>query len=213
MTPNEYWLLHSVVDQKHSLSLLTMENVEALFDRPNHGMDRAALIAALARLFEQGLLIASNDERGDFVPNADDTAAALDGTLDADYGLTPAGGAAWEEVSKPDWNRYVDGMFGADSQEDFDSLRRERAGEFCCADREHLQKFMDSLIFRGIAPHEPSCKWDELAPWQALYWKELPSAHRVRFIGVGAPVWPEDKIPEEFRGMGMWYTPAEFEDE
>ena len=209
MDPNEHWLLDSVLEQRHSLSLLGMENVEAIFDRKNHGMDRATIIATLTRLFDLGLLIASNDERGDFVPSTQDIESALDGGLDADYGLTALGGAVWEEAAKPDWNRFVDGVFGAsDADGEFDSMTRERIGEFRCADKSTLEKYMESIHFRGIVPHEPSLKWSEIRPWKALYWKELPLAHRVRFVGVYAPECPEEKIPEEYRGMGIWYENA-----
>ncbi len=207
MDPNEFWLLDSVVEQKHLLGMLIMDDVSAIFDRPNHGMERGVLSATLAKLFEHGLLIASNDERGDFAPNAGEIEAALDGTLDADYGLTEAGGAAWGEVTKPKWELFVDGVFGqSDDDGEFDTIAREKIGEFCCADLAYLQKFMESIHFRGIVPHEPSIKWDAVAPWRALYWKEIPSAHRARFLGVYGPECPEDRIPEEYRGMGRWYT-------
>ena len=223
MDPNEFWLLDSVVEQKHPLGLLIMDDVSAIFDRPNHGMERAALSATLANLFEHGLLIASNDERGEFAPNPAEIEAALEGTLDADYGMTEAGGAAWGEVTKPEWERYVDGVFGQiDSDNEFEtllepipSMRRrapglrlagERIGEFCCVDVAYLQKFMESIHFRGIAPHVPSIKWSEVKPWRALYWKEFPSAHSARFLGVYAHEMPDEDIPEEYRGMSRWYT-------
>jgi hypothetical protein len=202
----EYWLLDSVVEQRHSLSLLMMEGVEAIFDRPPHGLDRGEMIGKLTQLFGQGLLIASDSERGDFVPEAHKVATILDGDGDEEYALTALGGAVWEEASKPDWNRFVDGVFGgSDEGDEFEGTTRERIGEFKCADKAYLEKFMQSLHYRGILPHAASMKWDVEAPWQALYWKALPAAHRVRFLGVGAPQCPEDKIPEEYRDMGVWY--------
>ena len=206
MNPNELWLLDSVIEQRHPMGMLMMENVEAIFDRPAHGMDRGAMISTLARLFELGLMNATSEERGEFVPTPDEIEAALDSEFDADYRLTETGGAVWAEVAQPEWGRYVDGVFG-DSDEDgeFDSIARERVGEFCCTDKAYLEKFMASVHFRGIVPHVPSLKWDTINPWQALYWKELPSAHRVRFCGVFAPEFPEERIPEEFQGMGVWH--------
>jgi hypothetical protein len=209
MDTNDYWLLDSVLEQKHALSLLGMESVEAIFDRPCHGMQRGMLIEKLALLFGQGLLVASSEERGEFTPSADEIAQALDGTLDFDYGLTAAGGAAWEAVSKPDWNRFVDGVFGEDSEDEIDSQRRERAGAFCCADKAHLEKFMETIHLRGIVPHVPSIKWDEVSPWQALYWKQLPHAHRARFIGVHGPHVPEEHMIEEYRGLLNWHQSHE----
>lgn len=206
MDANEHWLLDSVVEQRHQIALLTMENVEAIFDRPKHGMDRDGVIATLNRLFSLGLLSAFSEERGEFSPTPGEVVAALDSELDADYGLTAMGGAVWAEVAVPDWNRYVDGVFGgSDAEGEFDSIARERVGEFLCADKEYLQKFMESIHYRGIVVHGPSLKWDTVSPWQALYWKELPSAHRARFVGMFAPECPEEKIPEEYRGMGKWH--------
>jgi hypothetical protein len=187
--------------------MLIMDDVTAIFDRPNHRMERGVLSAALGRLFAQGLLVASNEERGEFVPDTGEIEETLDGTLDADYGLTEAGGAAWGEVTKPAWERYVDGVFGqAEIEGEFDTIAREKVGEFCCADLTYLEKFMESIHFRGIVPHMPSMKWDEIKPWRALYWKEFPGAHRARFLGVYGPECPEERIPEEYRGMGRWYA-------
>ncbi|MEI6231848.1 MAG: hypothetical protein WCT04_02260 [Planctomycetota bacterium] len=207
MTPNEMWLLDSAIEQRHSIGMLVMENVEAIFDRPAHGMDRDTLLATLNRLVELKLINATNEDRGEFSPTSDEISAALDSEFDADYGLTETGGAVWADVAQPDWNRFVDGVFG-DSDEDgeFDSIARERVGEFFCVDKAYLDKFMSSVHFRGIVPHLPSFKWDVVSPWQALYWKELPSAHHVRFCGVFAPEFPEERIPEEFRGMGVWHS-------
>jgi hypothetical protein len=208
MTSSEYWLLDSVVEQRHPLSLLAMENVDAILDRPSHGMERGALIEQLAQLFGAGVLIATNETRGEFAPMPDEIAAVFEGALDADYGLTAKGGQLWEEVSSPDWNRFVDGVFGESNEAgEFEGTNHERVGEFVCADLENLLRFIESLPFKGIAPHPPSLKWDELRPWQALYWKQLPSGHRARFLGVSTAPWPEEQIPEKFRDLGMWYTP------
>ena len=48
MHPNELWLLDSVVEQKHPIGLLIMDDVSAIFDRPNHGMERGVLRETLA---------------------------------------------------------------------------------------------------------------------------------------------------------------------
>ena len=206
MDTNELWLLDSVLEQRHPMAMLTMDNCEVIFDRPAHGMDRETLVATLTRLFELNLLNATNDERGEFTPAPNEIVKALDSEMDADYGLTEMGGAVWAEVAMPDWNRYVDGTFGeSDADGEFDSIAREFVGEFCCADKEYLERFMASIHFRGIAPHVPSFKWDNVSPWQAIYWKQLPSAHRVRFVGVYGPECPEELIPEEFRGIGIWH--------
>src|ERR1700709_2672109 len=98
MSPNEIWLLDSVIEQRHPVGMLTMENVEAIFDRPPHGMDRGALIETLTRLFELNLLNVTSEERGEFTLEPNEIAAALDSEFDADYGLTEMGGAVWAEV-------------------------------------------------------------------------------------------------------------------
>ena len=68
--------------------------------------------------------------------------AALNGDLGANYGLTAQGGAAWEAVACPDWNRYIDECYG-----DTDSageLQPQLRGEQCVR-----------VIAGGVNPADP----------------------------------------------------------
>lgn len=207
MEPNEFWILDSVVEQRHSLAMLTMENVDAIFGKDPHGMDRDAIIATLQGLFERKYLSAFNEERGEFTPTLKEIEQGLDSELDADYGLTPAGGDQWAEVAVPNWDRFVDGVFGdQDEAGEFDSITHERVGRFCCTDKAHLEKYITSIRFSGVLPHPPSLKWDTISPWQALYWKEMPSAHRVQFIGTFIPQCPPELVPKEYQDIGVWHN-------
>src|SRR5688572_13823403 len=112
MDPIDWWFLDSACEVRQPLYLLTTDDLETFMSRPSHGLDEASVIAALSRLVAAGELNAFNEERGEFVPTPDEIAAAVTGSLDAEYGLTAKGGARWEEASKADWRRFIDETYG-----------------------------------------------------------------------------------------------------
>ena len=207
MATNEFWLLDSVLEMRHPLSMLTSEQVESWFGRPAHGMTRDELLGLLGELFARGDLCASTDERGDFVPAEAELAAALDGGADADYGLTEAGGARWEALARPDWNRFMDEVYGDDSAGAITgrALGGQYAGEITCADRVHLDQYLQGVVYNGFLPHPETVQVETLTPWQALYWKVLPVGERVTFQCLRVKPVAEEEVPAWFREMKIWY--------
>jgi hypothetical protein len=176
LSRGEYWLLESAVDGMPPFRWLVSPNIEAIFNKTGHGLTRDALLDTLDGLVMQGFIRARHEERDEFTPTRDEIAAAFDESSDSHwadvthYGLTPAGGAAWEAFAAPDWNRYIDS--GCDEHNRYDVT---------CADRRRLHGYLAALRREGTFQEE-SLVWDEVAPWQATYWKQLPHGHRARFV-------------------------------
>jgi len=199
MDEGEYWLLDSVIEAWYPLRWLVSGDVELAFNRRHHGISRGELTGTLGRLFERGELLAKRG-RDCFTPTWAEIEEALAGRLELSYGLTPQGGARWEAISTPKWQRYVRASVFADSQ----------GGEIVGSDRSLVEKY-DSLSHQAwnISVIEGSRRWDVLEPWQATYWKELPTGHRIRFrftwVEPPQPIDPQAR--EWLAWMAKWYTP------
>jgi len=210
MNRNEYWLLNSAVEGWYPLVWLVCDNVEEVFNKRHHGLQRDELVSVLAELFRRGDLLAQRVEKfiekEIFTPTRAEIEAALDDRVRCYYGLTSQGGAKWEEVSRPQWERYITAGVYADPQE----------GEVIGSDRQLVEKY-DSLsdYVTDISVIAGSRRWDVLEPWQATYWKELPLGHRLRFkyevkeLPINDPAYREKckEVSEEFNEMKKWYTP------
>ncbi|MEH2127350.1 hypothetical protein [Nostoc sp.] len=95
----------------------------------------------------------------------------LDGRIKASYYLTPQGGARWEEMAHPDWNKflivnileifpYEHGILGTQ--------------------REIIEKLLVLDKFILMREHVPGTEvWEVVEPWQATYWKTLPLGYHV----------------------------------
>lgn len=199
MDEGEHWLLDSVVEAWYPMSLLVSDKLELAFNRRHHGLSRGELIDTLERLFERGDLLAQRGEER-FTPTRTEIEAALAGRLDLFYGLTPRGGARWESVSRPEWQRYLRASVFAEGQE----------GEIAGSDRRLVEKY-DALSHHAwnISVVQGSRRWDVLEPWQATYWKQLPKGHRVRFRFNWVEPPPIDpQAREQLAQISRWYTPC-----
>lgn len=161
----EYLIIHSVLEDTEIL-----KNVALDFN-----LSHAEVIAAATRLFENGDILAefdtlSGEQVRDGVLSASQIKAHLDGNFSAVYYLSFQGGARWESLCYPNWNRYYKWSF---------SLARE--SEITCADREFLEELLRSSYWSGKIPIAETEVWQEIEPWQATYWKTLPKAYRVRY--------------------------------
>jgi hypothetical protein len=96
----------------------------------------------------------------------------LIGRLVASYYLTPQGGARWEAMAHPDWNKFFIVNFrGAFPYYEHGILSTQR---------EIIEQLLslDHLIFKER--HIPGTEnWDVLEPWEATYWKTLPQGYHV----------------------------------
>lgn len=95
----------------------------------------------------------------------------LDGRLLASYYLTPQGGARWEAMAHPDWNKFsiVNFLGQFPYEEGFFGTQREIIEQLLA---------LEHLIF--MYEHIPGTeKWNVLEPWEATYWKTLPRGYHV----------------------------------
>jgi hypothetical protein len=185
---------------------LASEDVEGTFNKRNHGLSRDELTSVLNHLFRRGELLAqrvrTSEPKVFFKPTEAEIQEALDGRLDVTYGLTPQGGARWEEVSRPHWERYISAWVYADPQE----------GQIVGSDRGLVEKYnsMSHYVW-DISVVPGSKRWDVLEPWQATYWKQLLLGHRVRFSFEWIERLPDSKIEpaisERLAEIHNWYTP------
>jgi hypothetical protein len=205
MNKDEYWLLDSVVESRCPLVWLVAKNVGELLNKRDHGLKRDELMSVLNLLFRRGDLYArltgKSLAKEVFIPTESEIEAALSHRLNCCYGLTLQGGARWDEVSQPHWERYISDSVYAEPQE----------GEIISSDRDLVEQY-DSLTRHdsdtSIVPG--SKRWDVLRPWQAAYWKELPVGHRLRFKYEWVERSPEPtdpEISEWFKKIRNWYTP------
>lgn len=213
----EYWILDSVAEFQSPLdALATRDGVAFTLNRKWHGLTEDQLVDTLYRLFHNGDLIAERFEKqvslGEFVPTRAEIVSALsfippsrrkegyDSSLSfANYGLTAQGGARWEAVSRPDWNRYVYSDVGLED------------GQTIAMDRRLVEQYeYFSRYGSDISIIAGSEQWDVLDPWQATYWKILPIGHRLRYRFTCEEASKMKEIPEAaeqfFKGLNNWYT-------
>ncbi len=128
----------------------------------------------------------------------------LDGRLKASYYLTPQGGAKWEAMAHPDWNKFLIANFL--------SIFPYEEG-IIGTEREIIEQLLavDSLIL--IHEHIPGTEnWNVLEPFQATYWKTLPRGYHVSCEHKSSDFCPwklDDNTPveivEEYEQASQWY--------
>jgi hypothetical protein len=198
LTRGEYWMLELAATTKYPLSILIDPELELAANKQGHGLDRDGVIRTLSKLFAEDLIAAYQYGRFDFGKEkllGALTPAQISLTLKEAglrkviasvptkamtprtyYCLTAKGGATWEAFAAPNWNRFIDDSATTVS---FD-LEGGWIEEVICADRELLERYFHSLKRLKDGVVESSIVWDEMRPWQATYWKELPVGYRVR---------------------------------
>lgn len=150
----------------------TMENVAS-----DWRLSHAEVAAASNRLFQNGELFALFPREGgvemrDVVLTLSQIKANLDGKLSAFYYLTPQGGARWEALCHPDWNRFYKQHF---------FMNNKNESEIICTDRTLIEKHLQFSSLNDLVPISGTEVWDVLEPWKATYWKTLPKGYRVRY--------------------------------
>ncbi|MDM9384717.1 hypothetical protein QUB80_29085 [Chlorogloeopsis sp. ULAP01] len=143
--------------------------------------------------------------------------ANLDGELGALYYLTSQGGARWESVAHPDWDRYCVVNIG------FNESGEIAESQVICPSKQFVEKFLSINCYVSAVVHVPGTEvWDVLEPWQATYWKNLPKGYRVRFQGSHnewsidsdtSPEWIEanDQANEWYWEFRQWYKDPAFD--
>ena len=206
LTRAEYWLLESVVEYSMPFCVLAFEEIDEALNKPGHGLDRRSLLDVLDDLTHRGLIAAHDDQREGFAPTREEIDAALDeptGGSDLPstyYHLTPEGGRQWEAFAAPDWDAFIDVVYGTDVGD------RWEEGSLICATKPLVERFLEGLQHLGIHVQPDSPTWDVLEPWQATYWKQLPMGHRVRYQCRAMAKAPDPAaIPLGFLALGQWY--------
>jgi hypothetical protein len=179
---NLFWLLNVVVTFKVSLRFIAdgSSNVAARFHMVPHRMDDRKLIDALSELFREGLILADLQDmspvpvcihEGVAITKNDMIEIRNGGEIDFCYYLTAKGGAVWESFAVPDWRLFWD-EWTLDDNHDGDEWTTIV-----------IESASSETLLRVIKWHEGMCtfdSWDQralktLIPWQATYWKSLPT--------------------------------------
>jgi hypothetical protein len=146
-TRGEYWLLELVVTFRVSVASLLDPDIEALYNKPGHGMHRERLMHALESLTKRGLIAFHRTTAAGESPVADFGAAFDEPPSCREkiyYGLTPNGGAQWEAFACPKWEQFVDHSASCDEGNE--------VHEIFAASRALLQSIFDGLHYEGIVP-------------------------------------------------------------
>jgi hypothetical protein len=171
MDKTEYWFLDLVVKLRNGLRVLNHPELEVIANRKHHGLNSDEVAEMLYGLCRRGDII-TGLESLEIKLSFEGINAGLSGEANIYYGLTPQGGARWEEYSKPDWDRFVDEGWGIDPYE----------GEISAPTRELVEKHLSFQDIGNYRVCPGSEVWDILSPWEATYWKTLPMGHRLRLV-------------------------------
>ena len=198
----EYLILCSAIKNYE-----TLQNV-ALDWRLSH----TEVAIAAEHLFQKGYIKArfpTEDLGGvqDLSLTRSEIQAHLDGQLNAFYYLTPQGGACWEALSHPDWNKY----FGGYLARGIDIEKNLQQSEIICQDRqliEHLLTITEHIFDLTIIADTEV--WENIEYWKATYWKTLPKAYRVRYQYQNFAWCIDSSTPQEWiekdRQAKQWYS-------
>lgn len=216
MLQAELLILDYVVETWLPLQWLSNDVVEEVLNKPFHNMSISDLIPLLEKLFQKDyIVVRRKDDRGYtyFTPSRRDIEEGLaisffENSL-FDYGLTLKGGTFWEEVTEPNWDRYVHTAYGIYNINGVNPYPQE--GEIITTSKKFTQRYLEKvkwlqLPITGILPDTET--WDVLHPWQATYWKELTTGHKVKFLYTDKPS-PEARNSEEEQAYPLehvaWY--------
>lgn len=215
----EYWVLETAV--RSCISLVTIAGGDTYlsfqWNKPSHGLSDADLVQLLERLLDAGYIECYMG----YSPAARPTAAEIMCAIEArgeefeqlGYCLTVAGAALWEQIAKPDWDRFMTDQWYSDEQ----------------GTGRHVEITVgSSQMLEDVIEHGPSC-WgitivsgaDDRSiykPWEATYWKTLPEGHRVTLSYVRESPPEIEKLREELpeaefqarrrkliKEFGRWY--------
>jgi hypothetical protein len=186
MNKAECWFLDTAIRLKIPVNWISATNVDEILNRPHHNLSTPELLVILERMVERGDLFveyANRDEQRyrTQVPSRGEIESELCRTHDdwmawseqVFYGVTTTGGANWEALSHPQWDRFYDEAYVIEPYE----------GEITAAERGFAEQLLGLVrhnsFVKAIVPE--SIRWSVLQPWNATYWKQLRSGYRVDF--------------------------------
>jgi hypothetical protein len=204
MEHHDYWLFETAVEHRIPVPFLVHPEVEVLFNKRSHGLNRRQLFTVLRSQFELGNFIAHQESRGDFIPTDGELWSSLEYVpinrrpASIYYGLTTAGGKVWERCVSPRWDRYISEAYGDDD------------GEIIAADEHIVAECLRWLPHVGIDVSRHSIVWDALTPWPATYWKSLPSGCRVQFQYRRNDEYDASPPPDAYDNLHVWFARPEW---
>jgi hypothetical protein len=184
LTRGEYWLMEIMAEHMIPADFLMRDNLEVLLNKQPHGLSQDELLATILELSRQGLVsfITRHDQTECQFSNTDQIRDALaeesrKGRSKTSLCLTSEGARVWEAFAAPEWDDFVHEGY------EFDDSTGRVLVELICASRRQLQWYLGSS-YPSLSPID-ECRvwWSIIEPWQATYWKTLPKAHSVRFVG------------------------------
>ncbi|QSQ22433.1 hypothetical protein JY651_46195 [Pyxidicoccus parkwayensis] len=171
-----FWFLDAVIEMGENLAVLKSPRIEEILNRRTHGLGERELVEQIASLCQSGLIEVKNDD-GVRVCSLDDVDRAFAESRCEPrhysgfwYSLTPAGGAAWESVTHPDWSCYLS-HWTRREEVCIEAATRERA----------VEEFNRASTDPAHVPVPGSYRETLLEPWEATYWKTLPSGVRIQY--------------------------------
>jgi hypothetical protein len=220
LTAKELWLTTITIDGWVPLRWLAASNLSEIFNRGDPGFTTSELLETLDRLFQRGDLVTRwmnpDDPVADlvvpwmprshpvgepFTPTRAEVAEALAGRLPVRYGLSAQGGARWELVAQPRWDKFIDAwVWSEPGWADVTAGTRLRVEQYLA---------IWAFLWNQYAIVAGSETWEVVQPWQATYWKTLPIGHRVRLQLRAVEPIPVERPPgfrEWFREFRRWYT-------
>jgi hypothetical protein len=218
----EYFLLKNVIER--------YGNYEQDFPGValNCGFSHTEILIPAFSLFQKGYILA---EIYDDISKVSDVKMTryqiqtnLDGKLQCYYYLTPQGGAYWETLAHPNWNRYytcsivdIEKFTGYLDDEIYEL-------EMICSDQQLIEQFLKINCYLNLPDVYVGTEvvWDVIEPWQATYWKTLPRGYRVSYQARRNNLMEDSNISLEeqaarsnaqqwFCEISKWYTNSEFD--
>ncbi|EPX59579.1 hypothetical protein D187_002740 [Cystobacter fuscus DSM 2262] len=182
--------------------LLGPEVALALNLRRGHGLSFEALHEKLVSLSERDLIqVYSVENEQQVMLACEDFGRALAesrprGSDTFAYQLTARGGATWEHYARPDWSRYLTAWSSLEPRECVIEANSREAAE--------AEYRLHEVDGSGHQPVAESKRGEALVPWQATYWKVLPTGYRLRYDWVPRPAGFSGRKP--LPGRKRWYV-------
>ena len=185
----------------------------------------AEVVDAADSLFQNGYILtkvfyeeSGNEGESGVILTKTGVQDCLNGQLQSSYYLTSEGGAYWESIAHPNWDKFLK----------LDSLENPREGKVIGAKREIIEELLALNLLIGLYIQIPGTEvWKVMEPWEATYWKTLPKGYEVVYQTqqnqlVLDLLHKEESVPAEFvkrhqegtqlyHNMRKWYSEPEFD--
>lgn len=223
----DFWILHILLENWAYLGFMGGSRqfmVEQFrFAPPNY--EPREIVVRLLRLFDAGVLIAETADETPVVVTRDvilDSIRQIRGgaTLDGEeswqfwdrpdlvtFGLSDFGGQVWEDLAKPDWDRFVS------TWQDYSKVDSE-AGQgpigyyYQTRSRGLIEVYLAPLENEGKLFTRGSSRTTVLRPWEATYWKAFPEGFEF-YCESPENFANRDPFGDYFELLCPWYTVPE----